>query len=132
MNPRIFIFRFSTQLIHCFINFNHVSYLRVHVRILRQVKQFSGLNKYISVLERTCYAAGQKMLLTQKKINHLVSWHINNQGRYSLFELFSGRVCVYSSSGNKHIIMDMVIYIYTCYIQSADGITFTLNNQFFV
>ena len=65
-----------------------------------------------------------------------MSWNINNRGRYSLSQLFNGRVHGYSSRGNNLIVKDIVIndpragYLYQCWISTDNGITFTLNNRF--
>ena len=67
----------------------------------------------------------------------MVSWAINNEGKYSLSELSSGKVRGYSSSGNSLIVKDIMMndprdaYVYGCWIQSTNTTTrFTLNNQF--
>ena len=39
--------------------------------ILVQLKQSSGLSKYMNVLERNFYAAGQNLPQLRKKLNHL-------------------------------------------------------------
>ena len=68
----------------------------------------------------------------------MVSWSINNDQRYSLSELFSGKVRGYNSSGNNLIVKDIMMNdprqggIYSCWIPTDDGITFTVNNQYFV
>ena len=65
----------------------------------------------------------------------MVSWSINNQ-RYSLSQLFSGRVRGYNSSGNNLIVKDIMMNdprnggLYSCWIPTDDGITFTPNNYF--
>ena len=69
MNPGIFIFKFSfsvstclsnNYLTHSFIDFNQTC-TNVSPMYTVQLKQSSGLNKYINVLERNFYAAGQKL-----------------------------------------------------------------------
>ena len=66
----------------------------------------------------------------------MVSWGINNQNRYSLSQLFSGRVHGYNSSGNTLIVKDIMTNdprhgnLYRCWMESTDGTTFTWNIEF--
>ena len=69
----------------------------------------------------------------------MVSWSINNQRRYSLSELFSGRVRGYNSSGNNLIVKDIMMNdprdgdLYWCWISTDGGITYTPSiNRFLI
>ena len=77
MNPGIFIFKFLfsvstclSNLTHSFIDFNRTC-TNISPMYTVQPKQSSGLNKYINILERNFYAAGQKLPCLSEKLNHL-------------------------------------------------------------
>ena len=58
--------------------------------------------------------------------------------RYSLSELFSGRVSGHNSSGNNLIVKDIMMNdprdgnAYRCLISTDNGTTFTVNDLFFL
>ena len=80
---------------------------------------------------------GQDIELPCNITSGIVSWRLNNIGRYSLSELSSGRIHGYSSSGNNLIVKDILVndfrdgYLFKCWTQSTTTTTkFTLNNQY--